>query len=120
MSKSLEKNQKDEIEIEWEIESRKHKEQSNAFYIITLSITLMLLIFSVWQKDFLFGVFIILASGTILFLSAQPPEKYKFKLSKNGLTIFEGGRETFYPYRRFSHFDIYEFHPQDHELFMVL
>lgn len=104
-------------DIEWEIKTRSEKDHGNAFYIITLSATLVLLLFSVWQKDFLFGVFVILASGTILFLSTQRPENYKFKLTDDALVI--GNNENIYPYHRFSHFNIYEYSPEEHELFLV-
>lgn len=104
-------------DIEWEIATRSEKDHGNAFYIATLSATLLLLLFSIWQKDFLFGVFVILASGTVLFLSTQRPETYKFKLTDDALII--GNRENVYPYHRFDHFDIYEYSTEEHELFLV-
>jgi len=104
-------------EIEWEIAFTKEVQKSNFFYIIVLGITTLLLLFSIWQKDFLFGVFIILASGTILFLSTQRPQTYKFKLTDDALII--GEDETIYPYNRFSHFHIYKYSPEEYELFLV-
>lgn len=104
-------------QIVWEIKSHDHQERSDKFYLIVLSATVLLLLFSIWQKDFLFGVFVILASGTVLFLSGQKPENYKFKLSKNSVII--GENESEYPYEKFSHFDIYQFNPSEHELFLA-
>jgi hypothetical protein len=104
-------------QIVWEIKSHDHRERSNKFYIIILSATVLLLFFSIWQKDFLFGIFVILASGTILFLSAQKPENYKFKLSKDAIII--GESESVYSYEKFSHFDVYEFNPEEQELFFA-
>jgi hypothetical protein len=104
-------------DIEWEIKTRSEKEHGNVFYITTLSATLLFLFFSIWQKDFLFGVFVILASGTVLFLSTQRPDTYKFKLTDDALVI--GNNESVYPYNRFSHFHIYEYSPEEHELFLV-
>lgn len=103
--------------IVWEIKSHDHKDRSNKFYTITLSLTVLLLLFSIWQKDFLFGVFVILASGTVLFLSAQKPENYKFKLTEDAVVI--GDNENDYPYRRFTHFWIHKYSPEEHELFFV-
>jgi hypothetical protein len=103
--------------ISWEIKTRPDREHNDWFYIITLSATILLLLFSVWQKDFLFGVFVILASGTILFLSTQRAEVYKFELTPKEIII--GENENVYPYEKFSHFDIYEYNPEEIELFLV-
>lgn len=107
----------DQRQIVWEIKTHADRQRGNVFYIVVLSVTALLLLFSIWQKDFLFGVFVILASGTVLFLSAQKPETYKFKLAPNEAVIGEG--ESVYPYSKFSHFDIYEFGSQESELFLV-
>ncbi|MFA6136362.1 MAG: hypothetical protein WC705_03360 [Candidatus Paceibacterota bacterium] len=102
--------------ISWEIKSHEEREKSQWFYFITLGVMVLLLVFSVWQKNFLFGIFIILATGTILFLSTQRPEVFLFKLSDKEISI---GEETVYSYDRFNHFDIYEFGDGDFELFLV-
>ena len=103
--------------ITWEIKTRDDKDHGNIFYISVLSATILLLLFSVWQGDFLFGVFVILTSGTILFISTQRAETYKFSLTKDEVII--GDKENIYPYEKFSCFDIYEFGPGENELFFV-
>lgn len=110
------KNESEEA-ITWEIKTHAEREHGDWFYIIVLSATILLLIFSVWQKDFLFGVFVILAAGTILFLSTQRAEVYKFNLSQDGVAV--GDKEATYPYEKFTHFDIYEYNPDENELFLV-
>jgi len=112
---SHEKSQ--EGQIVWEIKTQSDRERGDVFYIVVLAATVLLLLFSIWQKDFLFGVFVILASGMVLFLSAQRPETYKFKLTENEVVV--GENEGVYSYGKFSHFDIYEFNPQEYELFLV-
>lgn len=84
---------------------------------MVLGIMTLLLLVALWQKNFLFGIFVILATGTILFLSQQLPETYSFSLTKDRLVI--GDNESEYEYEKFRHFDIYEFSEGDFEIFFV-
>ncbi|BCX16318.1 MAG: hypothetical protein KatS3mg098_547 [Candidatus Parcubacteria bacterium] len=103
------------FEISWEIK-KTGEEKSEWFYFILLGIMTLLLIFSIWQKNFLFGVFTILATGTLLFISNQKPETLSFKLTDQELTI---GEDSIYNLDNFAAFDIYEFSPDDYEIFFA-
>jgi len=101
----------------WEIKRSEERQRSGLFYLVVLGAMVLLLLVALWQKNFLFGVFVIIATGTILFLSQQLPETYSFSLTNNSLVI--GDNESEYEYSRFRHFDIYEFSEGDYELFFV-
>lgn len=103
--------------ISWEIKRIEEKHRSVWFYIVLLAIMTGLLLIALLQKNFLFGVFVIIAAGMVLFLSHQPPQTYSFSLTQDGLVI--GDNESEYTYDQFKHFDIYEFSHDDYELFFV-
>ena len=45
--------------------------------------------FAVWQKNFLFAVFIFFAEIAVLILGHRQPETIKFKIDENGITIID-------------------------------
>ena len=107
---------KKESIIEWKITRHKNTTRSGIFYGGILVIMILLLLFSIWQDNLLFGVFIVLAVGTILFISTQAPDLNVFKLTDKKLTI-DG--KTEYEYERFVHYDIHHFGEEDQEIFFV-
>ena len=109
--------EKEKAIIEWEIKHKEDDEKGNKFYIILFGVMIILLGFSVWQRNFLFGVFVILATGLVLFLSNQRPENVKFQLTDKEIII--GENESEYEYTKFTHFDIFEFNENDHELLLA-
>lgn len=109
-------NTKEPSSISWEIERLHNGGKGDWFYFTVLALMSLLLLFAVWQKNFLFGVFVILAVGTIFFLSMQRQQTYAFHLDDRGLLV---AKETFYEYDRFRHFDIYEFSDEEYEIFFV-
>ena len=84
--------------------------------MILLVAMALLLLYSIWQHDILFGIFIVLAVGTIIFLSGQEPHHDTFTITDHAIKI---GDEATYDISRFSHFDLYEFSNDDWELFLV-
>ena len=76
----------------------------------------LLLVFAVWQNNFLFGVFVILATGTILYLSTRRAPTITFELTEHELVI---GDEAKHAYNHLAYFDVYSFSPDDIELFFV-
>jgi len=115
----MEHRQNDEKEgqiISWDIPTHHAKERTMVFYIIVFVCMAGLLLFAAWQKDFLFGMFIILASGTVLYLSMQQPHPVSFALTETTIVI---DRETVHPFARIAHFDIYDFTPNDSDILFV-
>lgn len=100
----------------WDIKANTDKEHGNLFYFSILAAMALLLIFSIWQSDFLFGVFIILATGTILYLSTRRAPTIHFALTEHELII---ENETRHDYNHLAYFDVYSFSPDDIELLFV-
>jgi len=108
---------KDDELLSWEIPSHEHRPKTFNFYTVVLAAMVILLLFSVWQKNFLFGMFIIMATGTILFLSLQRPEMHTFTLTRS--RIIFGNYEKSHAYTDFSCYDIQEFSDTDIEIFFA-
>lgn len=106
-----------EQEFSWKITAHDVHERTPLFYAIVFGATILLLAFCLWQRNFLFGVFVLMATGTILFLSTQHNEEHPFALTESSLVIGEG--ESEFPYKQFSHYDIYEFARDDYEILLI-
>lgn len=105
------------ILFEWTTTRVKETKKSGMFYGILMGIMVILLAISIWQNNLLFGVFIILAVGTMLFIAGQPSQQYRFAITPKGIHI--GDEEIEHPFDRLSHFDIYEYADGDKELFIM-
>lgn len=112
-----EKREPSPVSISWTIKPHRDQPRTRSFYMALLGIMAVLLIFAIWQNNFLFGIFVIMATGTILFLSQQLPEAYSFELTDEEIIV--GDKELLYDYDRFRHFDVYEFAEDDMELLFV-
>ncbi len=113
----LDENQEAGSLFSWSIPSHEHQERSFGFFVWIISVMVILLLFSVWQKNFLFGIFILMASGTVLFLSLQHPETHEFALTDKFIVF--GNYQDTHTYSEFSHFDVQEFSDIDTEIFLA-
>lgn len=111
------KTNEDVAIISWEIPSHEHRPREFGFFVVVLAIMIVLLLFSIWQKNFLFGMFTIMATGMVLYLSVQHPDVHRFSLMKNH--IFFGNYQRTYAYEEFTHFDVQEFSDTDIEIFFA-
>jgi hypothetical protein len=100
----------------WDITTHEEREHGNLFYFSILAVMALLLIFAIWQNNFLFGVFVILATGTILYLSTRRPPVIAFALTENELII---NNEVKHPYNHLAYFDVYSYSTNEIELFLV-
>ncbi len=103
--------------LTWSIPTHEHREREFSFFVWIIAGMIILLLFSIWQKNFLFGIFVILATGTVLFLSLQHPETHEFSLTPSHI-IF-GNYQDEHSYDELSHFHIQEFSSDDIEIFFA-
>lgn len=88
--------------INWKIpEYEKHK-RSKKWYIIALSSSFLLLIYSFLSSNFLFAVIIVVASIIITLNDGQNPKNVNFLITNEGLKI---GRK-FYDFDKIKNFTI--------------
>ena len=89
--------------LEWEAPEYEHRPKTSIWYWGSILIAVLILAFSVWQKNFLLAAFVILAEILILTWGERPPRLLSFKLTEKGLTI---GEHAFYPLGNFRGFSL--------------
>ena len=98
--------------IEWQAPEFEYREKGVSWYWIGLIIAICLLAFSVWQKNFLFAVFTVIAYLVIVYSAGQKPAVWKFTINEKGVEIDpQKGKSIasrFYKYEEIAGFDIWE------------
>lgn len=117
MQEEYEKTQEESILHSWKIAAHEERERTGKFYLVFFATVVLLLVFTIWQKNFLFGVFVLLSAGTILFLSGQRAEVYEFTMTDSSIII--GDQDSEFAYSHISHFDMHAFSDTDRELFII-
>jgi hypothetical protein len=90
-------------EISWRAAEHEHVPKTGNWYLLMGAVALGLIIFSLWQKNFFFAVFIILASVMIFTMSRRKPQVFEFRLNEHGIAI---GNRIAYDYDRLQDFSI--------------
>lgn len=90
-------------EIIWEAPEFEYQQKSVSWYWVSMFFAAALLAIAVWQKNFLFGLFIVI--GEILFIvwGNRKPSMVKFKLTNKGILI---GEQKLYEFKNLASFSI--------------
>ena len=88
-------------EKNWEAPEFEHREKTIWWYWGVIVVATAILALAVWQKNFLFGVFVILSGVMIIIWGNRAPRMIRFKLAQDGLVIDE--RKT-YQYKEMESF----------------
>ena len=77
------------FEINWEAPEFQYREKEVSWYWISIIVAAAIIAFAIWERNFLFGVFIVIAE--ILFISwgNEEPRVVLFKLTEHELSIGE-------------------------------
>jgi len=99
------------VSIEWQAPEFEHRQKNVSWYWLSLLVSIILLALSVWQKNFLFAVFIIIAWFVIIYSTSRLPTIWNFKLSEKGIEInlpeSDASSNKFYPINEIEGFDIH-------------
>ena len=87
-------------EIVWQAPAFKYYEKSVSWYWLSLIIAILLMALAIWQKNFLFAVFVFLAEIAIFVWARRQPELLKFKINEEGVEI----AEKLYSYENLENF----------------
>lgn len=93
----------EEKEIGWRAAEFEHFEKGNGWYFIVGGAAIILLLIALWQKNFFFGIFILIAGILVIVLANRKPGVLDFKLTEKG---FEAGRGVFYEYGQLDSFSL--------------
>jgi len=73
--------------IDWEAPEFEYREKTVSWYWITIIIAACIIAFSVWERNFLFGFFVVLAEILIITWGNREPVIIPFLLTENSLEI---------------------------------
>lgn len=94
--------QKPKNEVSWRAAEYEHIHRTPTWFLWVGGIALLLLLFAIWQKNFFFAMFVVIASILLMSLSRREPDTIDFKVSERGV----GVAKHFYEYDEFEHFAI--------------
>jgi hypothetical protein len=81
------------FEIKWEAPEFEYREKEVSWYWISIIAAALIIAFSVWQKDFLFGFFIVVAEMLFIVWGNKVPAVVDFTLTDTEIDI--GGYKTY-------------------------
>lgn len=96
------KKENDEIEISWRAAEYDHSEKGGGWYLSVGGVAFILLLVALWQRNFFFGIFILLAGIMAIGLGNRKPNVLDFKLTGEGCHL---GKE-FYSYDNLENFSL--------------
>lgn len=93
----------DHFEVKWQAPEFEEYPKGISWYWLSIIVAIIFLTTAVWQKNFLFGFFIVVAEILILTWASRKPKMVSFILNERGLAI---GDRLFYAYDELSSFSI--------------
>ena len=89
------------MDIIWKAPEFNYYEKDRKWYWLTMGLSLLILAFAIWQKNFLFAFFIVAAETLLISWGNRKPGLMDFKLTDKGLHI---GEKKFYPFTQMRGF----------------
>lgn len=102
-------------EIIWHAPEFKYQSKDISWYWLSIIAASILTLVSLWQKNLLFAIFIIIAETMLVIWAKELPKNLQFKLDKKGVHI---GRIKSYNYEELSGFHIIEDEDKTGELIL--
>lgn len=103
MTEEKNKKKNDGTEITWRAAEYDHFEKSGGWYFIVGGVSLILLIIALWQGNFFFGIFILLAGIMVVTFGNRRPDVLEFGLTQEGCNL---GRGNFFNYGQLENFSL--------------
>src|SRR5690348_2499840 len=88
--------------ITWEAPEFECRDKGVAWYCISIIVAAIIVAFAVWEKNFLFGLFIVIAEVLFIVWGNRLPRMIGLAASEAGITI----EEVFYAFRDFENVSI--------------
>ena len=88
-------------EIKWQAPEFEHREKRVSWYVFSLIIAVIVIGVAVWQKNFLFGFFVVVGEILIIAWANKEPAVIDFKLREESIDL--GGIKS-YSYADFENF----------------
>lgn len=95
----------DKKEIIWQAPEFEYQHKDVSWYWLTIIGSGFLVLLSLWQKNFLFAIFVVMAETMLVFWAKEFPKTLQFKINHHGIQL---GRLKSYSYEELDGFHILE------------
>ncbi len=99
--------------IEWTAPEFEYRDKDVAWYWISIIVAAIMIAFAVWQHNFLFGFFIVVAEILIIAWANEIPRPIVFAIDDQGFTI---GAHKYYALKEFQSWSTNDIGDGAHEL----
>lgn len=103
------------FELTWQAPEFEERDRDVSWYWVSIIIAAVLVTFAVWQRNFLFGIFILIAEILMIVWAGREPRLIHFSISDRGIVIDE---RKHYLLNEFETFSADEFADDDYADFM--
>ena len=100
--------------MKWSAPEYKYYEKDVGWYWLVVIAAIIFTAISLWQRNFLFAVFVVIAAAMMIFWAKRQPDMIDFELSDNGLKIGQKNYTKDY----FESFSIREYNSEWDRLFL--
>ena len=104
-----------EVFHRWGVDEYTQYDRSRLWYIVMISLGLVLVIYGIFSNNFLFSLVIILAAIILFLQSYQRPLSVSFQIAELGVIV----GDRFYPYAELTGFYLIYHPPEVKTLFLV-
>ncbi|MEK9184072.1 MAG: hypothetical protein AAB890_03310 [Patescibacteria group bacterium] len=88
--------------LKWSCPEFEYQEKNNTWFLIAIAVAVIIGLFALWQANFLFLIFIVIAALMVAVWSQKKPKTVNFMLDDRGLWI----ENIFYSFNKFDSFAI--------------
>lgn len=108
----------EKFSISWDAPEYEHRPKESSWYWVTIIIALICIAVAVWQQNWLFGLFVIIAEAMLIVWGNREPDEVRITFDQRGLHM---GERKFYPRSHIEAFSIIEHgHTDWHDLIVLL
>ena len=90
-----------EEKIQWRAAEQENSKKEVSWYWLVILTSGALILLALWQKNFFFATFVVLATVTLLLFGRRRAKTFEFSISEKGIAIGEG---LFYDYDQLESF----------------
>lgn len=102
--------------MNWQAPEYEDRPKSVSWYWLSIIIAAAIIAFAIWERNFLFGIFIVLAEILFIAWGNETPANITFTLTENELLIGEGKR---YQVKLFENYSANDLNDDWTELFLT-
>lgn len=87
--------------VQWEAPEYEYHDKDVSWYWTSIIVAAAIVAFAVWQRNFLFGLFIVVAEILFIIWGNRPPRNARFTADQDGISV-TGAGEKLHLYKEFE------------------